>query len=367
MGTNTKVICSRSKIDAIADAIRERNEVQTTFTLDSMATAVSSLHNKYVVNFTGATPNATITATDGIHTYTAESDANGAGTLYVFTEGNFLVTDSTQSITRSVTFSNDYALQFARLPAEYKEVEYIQNTSTSYLDTGLVSTADQSVEVEFSFDDLNNNYAIFGGRNTQLTNTYTLFFLKTNMRFDCNGQKSVVDSNSGIIQQYTSHIYRFTYDAMTGIAVAENTTTGAFQTTAIGTASTFTTYPIVLFGVNTSASISLQLKGKVYSCVFKRGQSKVMELIPCYRKADNKAGMYDVVNGVFYGGSYSTTPISTDRWEYEYSLNNSSFTAEQWLAINSGLAQHVTSVGFDANAVQVLKNINGTLTWVTET
>ena len=41
-------------------------------------------------------------------------------------------------------------------------MEYIQNTSTSYLDTGLVSTADQSVEVEFSFDDLNNNYAIFG-------------------------------------------------------------------------------------------------------------------------------------------------------------------------------------------------------------
>lgn len=96
---------------------------------------------------------------------------------------------------------------------------------------------------------------------------------------------------------------------------------------------------------------------------------KKCDLVPCTRTLDNVNSYYDVVSKQFLApidGILDYTPISTDKWAYEYSLNNSSFTADQWAAINSGLVQKVTSTGYDANATQVLKNINGVIQWVTE-
>lgn len=96
---------------------------------------------------------------------------------------------------------------------------------------------------------------------------------------------------------------------------------------------------------------------------------KKCDLVPCTRTLDNVNSFYDVVSKQFLppiDGTLNYTPLSTDKWTFEYSLNNSSFTADQWAAINSGLVQKVTSTGYDANATQVLKNINGVIQWVTE-
>lgn len=46
----------------------------------------------------------------------------------------------------------------------------------------------------------------------------------------------------------------------------------------------------------------------------------------------------DVLNS-FYNRYKATVSGSTVTWAYEYTLNNSSFTAEQWATINSGLTQ----------------------------
>lgn len=96
---------------------------------------------------------------------------------------------------------------------------------------------------------------------------------------------------------------------------------------------------------------------------------KKCDLVPCTRTRDNVNSYYDLVSKQFLApidGTLKYTPVSTDKWTFEYSLNNSSFTADQWAAINSGLVQKVTSTGYDANATQVLKNINGVIQWVTE-
>lgn len=96
---------------------------------------------------------------------------------------------------------------------------------------------------------------------------------------------------------------------------------------------------------------------------------KKLDLVPCTRTLNNVNGFYDLVSNQFLtpiDGTLNYTPVSTDKWAFEYSLNNSSFTADQWAAINSGLVQKVTSTGYDANATQVLKNINGVIQWVTE-
>lgn len=60
----------------------------------------------------------------------------------------------------------------------------------------------------------------------------------------------------------------------------------------------------------------------------------------------------DVLN-IFYNRYKATVSDSTVTWVYEYTLNNSSFTAEQWATINSGLTQ--SSVNQDiADAISAL-------------
>jgi hypothetical protein len=41
-------------------------------------------------------------------------------------------------------------------------------------------------------------------------------------------------------------------------------------------------------------------KYKIYSCKLYKSNQMVRNFIPCYRKADNEIGMYDLVNKVFY-------------------------------------------------------------------
>ena len=73
----------------------------------------------------------------------------------------------------------------------------------------------------------------------------------------------------------------------------------------------------------------------------------------------------DVLNS-FYNRYKATVSGSTVTWLYEYTLNNSSFTAEQWATINSGITGVSTSVtSGDENPVtsdavyQALQTIDG--------
>lgn len=51
--------------------------------------------------------------------------------------------------------------------------------------------------------------------------------------------------------------------------------------------------------VNGSASTSIS-NIRIYHCYIKDGDTYIYNLYPVYRKSDNKPGMYDIVNGVFY-------------------------------------------------------------------
>ena len=46
-------------------------------------------------------------------------------------------------------------------------------------------------------------------------------------------------------------------------------------------------------------------QNKIYSCTVYDNQVKVRDFIPCYRKSDSVAWMYDLVNDVFYPSASS--------------------------------------------------------------
>lgn len=58
-------------------------------------------------------------------------------------------------------------------------------------------------------------------------------------------------------------------------------------------------YPLAVFGLNNIGSI-ISTPSRVKYLLVKENGLKIFEFIPCYRKADNKPGMYDVINDTFY-------------------------------------------------------------------
>jgi hypothetical protein len=57
---------------------------------------------------------------------------------------------------------------------------------------------------------------------------------------------------------------------------------------------------LYLFANNLAGNVSNFSQAKLYSCKIYNNSILVRDFIPCYRKADNKPGLYDVINDVFY-------------------------------------------------------------------
>ena len=59
-------------------------------------------------------------------------------------------------------------------------------------------------------------------------------------------------------------------------------------------------YSLYLFTSYGSGNTVPLLSTKIYKVIIYENEVKVRYLIPCYRKSDNVAGMYDGVNDIFY-------------------------------------------------------------------
>ena len=189
------------------------------------------------------------------------------------------------------------------LPAEYQQVEYLQSSGTQYLDTGVKAGNDLTVQAKI----VNNESAQGTSQNRQFLGARTG---ATNRFFTW-----VFDWGGNIY-----YGYRDTY-ASTGKSWGKDV---VYEFSITISNSLFS---IVLhgdYGWSWSTSISQQfsgdinlymlscndwnngnpannhfLKGQVYYCKIEKNGTLVRDFIPCYRKSDNKPGMYDLVTDTF--------------------------------------------------------------------
>lgn len=188
-----------------------------------------------------------------------------------------------------------------RLPAEYQEVEYIKSTYQQYINTGVVISAGYGFEVTAMYDNETHPY-----------NDGTI-------RYIC-GTRQSYNQNRATIQTQNQFVYVETYYA-TSIdviptdrhvyAISNNGVfvDGSLKGSAmiLGGGST----PFLIFNISnngsaipTSSTAGVDARfwlGRVYNLkLFDNNAEKIHEYIPCYRKSDNKPGMYDIISNVFY-------------------------------------------------------------------
>lgn len=173
------------------------------------------------------------------------------------------------------------------LPDEYQQVEYVL-TYDGYINLGLLPYSKLRIETGFVKHKLDT--VSFGCR----LNYYTGLYQYSN-RFDLSypGADSYV---------YSSMAVNVRYDVVLGYK--NGTLILEIDGQYIRSYSNIDTnrgIDFLILGGNNGGSLNGG-NCKMYYCKFFNDDVPVLDLVPCYRKADNIAGMYDILGGVFYEG-----------------------------------------------------------------
>lgn len=180
-----------------------------------------------------------------------------------------------------------------QLPTEYQEVEYIESSGTQYIDTGFVPNDNTEIILVFTNNNATTgNYdCVFGTRtNASNANTFALW-IDTNRRFGAfygTGQSMALFPTS--IDATAKHTA-----VMKGrVAEIDNV---SITCPAVSSSPAYSFY---IGACNTAGTADYFSKILIYKSKIYDNGTLVRDFVPCYRKADNVAGLYDLVNNVFY-------------------------------------------------------------------
>lgn len=183
------------------------------------------------------------------------------------------------------------------LPPEYQEVEYIESTGTQAINLNLsdLGTVDYEGYLNYQFTALTEYCTILGSHYYDLlirrnNNTTSLQGYVRGTGTTLNKTDAADLLQHRIYFKATSSLNTVIFDGVTA------TSSGATVTQSLTANATDTVY---LFGTWVSY-LQYLASARVYSFWFKKNNELIRYMIPCYRKADNKPGMYDLVNNEFY-------------------------------------------------------------------
>lgn len=183
------------------------------------------------------------------------------------------------------------------LPKGFIRVEYIESNGTQYVDTGFMPNQNTQIVVDFESGGVPADYngslaSLFGARNSASSNAFAVW-IKDDNAYPQYG--NVNYSGNGSISENT--VARLQYN------LNKNVFTVASQTLECGSATISTNYPAYILTLNSAGKAETRRAvGKLYSCQIYDDGTLVRDYIPCLNES-GEAGLYDLVNDVFYGNA----------------------------------------------------------------
>lgn len=176
------------------------------------------------------------------------------------------------------------------IPFEYQEVEYLESSLLCYINTGIILGTSFEIEIKYQVrDKSNSNYAfLFGIKTTE--NKYVALYYNNSKKEYC--------------YNYNTIAFTLPYEELNDVSIFkcnQNTIELNTNSQSINVDNFTKSESLFLFNINQkpfgerySGTVS-----RIYYVKIKNG-TKEHNIIPCYRKADNVAGMYDLVSGEFH-------------------------------------------------------------------
>lgn len=178
------------------------------------------------------------------------------------------------------------------LPDGYVQLEYIETTGTQYINTGITGVTEKW---SYEFDVLPTNTGYCGLRcilNTSGTQRLSALIGQNTGRIDyvCGG--TGYKSSSAFVSMSARHIIKDTRDSF----VIDGVNASSKQYATITS-----TNNLVLMAYEIRADYKLYSNGKWYGIkVYDESGHLRLDLTPALRVADNKPGLYDTTNNVFF-------------------------------------------------------------------
>lgn len=208
-------------------------------------------------------------------------------------------TNGVQNYQQNKNLTGRIEIKRYNLPSEYQEVAYIQTSGNQYLDLGKPISSTEKIKFHFLLT-TDPNGPFFGATNSEdrsLPNNFSFSFCD-----DARQPCIYATGASGGLNYYNKNnvltlneIHTFEWFGTTAtIPQFDGVNMDIVGTPALS----IPTVNSYLFARNrNNESIYYSGSGmRVYSFIIEN----VMDLIPCYRVADNITGMYDILNDVFY-------------------------------------------------------------------
>lgn len=191
----------------------------------------------------------------------------------------------------------------SRLPPEYQEVEYIQQAideaDRTYIATDFTPNQNSGLEIKATrpnhYVQTSSSSNRFGIQSAVFTNG------NTNVRFVF--RTAVYPGGNTAVPQYSeTDIYeaslinkKYTVKNLTqDTTYSGNTTTSSFTAPR----------PFCIFASRTLDTIQMFGAGvKLYYIRLYQGTNLVHDYVPCYRKSDHEAGLYDLIDEAFSSGA----------------------------------------------------------------
>ena len=169
------------------------------------------------------------------------------------------------------------------IPDAYQLVEYLESNGSQAIDTGIVPNGNTIWEIKF--------------RKHTDANPYQGLY-ETNQRFRIDNNTAGLGTNYAYFDGNTTAIpkdkdYIVIWNTATPSITIDSTVTN------VSTPNFTTSLTIHLFAQKNASSITYG-KSRVYYSKITQNGVLVRDLVPCVRKLDNVAGMYDKVTGTFF-------------------------------------------------------------------
>ena len=197
------------------------------------------------------------------------------------------------------------------LPSAYQRIQYLESTGTQYINTGKRPTDNTRMQLKYYTTSTGSFYCA-GARNGSSTIYFAQSGATSGAKVSCtvNGT-SVTAKDSGGVDfkrvnsgQLFEIMVQTNSDSTYDYSIVDYTHDKYFRRTGVsytpmGTVST----PIYLFALNTSYAVSGT--NRCYYFKLYRDGRIILDGVPCYRKSDGVAGLYDLVTGTFFTNSGS--------------------------------------------------------------
>ena len=175
-----------------------------------------------------------------------------------------------------------YYSRFILLPTEYQQVEWLLNPSSGqYIDTGVEAGSVKGFETKIYMVGVSGSWKAGFGCNSTVAGNFYCGVMNSAGYIALGSSNTTFTANADHILQY-----------LNGTLTIDGDSKGAKSWTAYDS----TTLKLFRFGAGNTS----QTDTKIYYFKVYDASGLIRDLIPCYRKSDNKTGMYDVLGRTFY-------------------------------------------------------------------